>query len=519
MNKTLILAAGTLLGLAAGYLLFGSDAILEADGSGDAAPAVEKGKGEPLFYRNPMNPAITSPVPARDHMGMEYIPVYAEDAAEEREPVGTVKIDPVVRQNIGLRTALAERKALSRTIRAPGRVTWDEQKLVRLHPRVEGWIDEIYIDKTGQLVSYDDILLNIYSPKLVATQQEYLLALKNFEALKDSPFEDIREGARRLVASARERLTLLNVPEHQIVELEASRQIKEGLHIHAPAAGTLLEVGVRQGQYVTPSTQLYLIADLSSVWVYADIYDYELPWVTEGDRVEMTLASVPGRRFEGRLNYVLPYAESKTRTTRVRLVFDNPDRLLRPEMFAEVTIFAAERPDQVVVPAEAVVRSGDYSQVFVVNDAGNFEPRRITTGVESRGEVAIAAGLEAGERVVVSAQFLVDSESSLRAATARMTEPDDGMEAMDHSTMDHGGTDHRGMDHGRMDHSTMEHGADPEMDHSQMDHSTMDHGGMDHSQMDHSTMGHDGMDHSQMDHSTMEHGAVSPGSHEEMNHD
>jgi Cu(I)/Ag(I) efflux system membrane fusion protein len=408
-------------------------------------------------------------------------------------------------------------------------VTWDEQKLVRLHPRVEGWIDEIYIDKTGQLVSYDDILLNIYSPKLVATQQEYLLALKNFEALKDSPFEDIREGARRLVASARERLTLLNVPEHQIVELEASRQIKEGLHIHAPAAGTLLEVGVRQGQYVTPATQLYLIADLSSVWVYADIYEYELPWVAEGDRVEMTLASAPGRSFEGTLNYILPYAESKTRTTRVRLVFDNPDRLLRPEMFADVTIFAAEKPGQVVVPAEAVVRSGDYSQVFVVNDGGNFEPRRVTTGVESRGEVAIAAGLEAGERVVVSAQFLVDSESSLRAATARMTEPDDGMEAMDHSTMEHGAdpemdhsqmdhstTDHGGMDHSQMDHSTMDHGG---MDHGQMDHSTMDHGGMDHSQMDHSTKDHGGMDHSQMDHSTMDHGAMSPGSHEEMNHD
>ena len=498
MNRTLMLVVGVLAGLVAGYFLFGSDSILQAEGPVDAEQAAEKDKDEPLYYRNPMNPAITSPVPAKDHMGMDYIPVYAEDAAGARGPVGTVKIDPVIRQNIGLRTTVAERKAMSRAIRAPGRVTYDEQKLVRLHPKVEGWIDEIYIDKTGEQVRYDDILLNIYSPKLVATQQEYLLALKNFEALKESPIAEIRDGASALVTSARERLTLLDVPEHQIVELEQSREIKEGLHIHAPAGGTLLEVGVRQGQFVTPATRLYLIADLSTVWVYADIYEYELPWIAQGDRIVMTLASVPGHSFEGTLNYILPYAESKTRTTKVRLVFENPDGVLRPEMFAEVTIFAAEKPDQVVVPADAVIRSGDYSQVFVVNEAGNFEPRRVTLGVESRGEIAIASGLEAGERVVVSAQFLVDSESSLRAASARMMEPgNDGIEGMDHSTMDHS----------RMDHSTMDHGDDQGVDDSRMDHSTMDHSG------------DQGMDHSRMDHSTMDHGAREPDSHKDMHHD
>jgi Cu(I)/Ag(I) efflux system membrane fusion protein len=454
------------LGLAAGYVLFGGESAAPV-ATGEAPAAASN---EPLYYRNPMNPAITSPVPAKDHMGMDYIPVYAED---EAGPVGTVKIDPVVRHNIGLRTTVAERKSMSRAIRTPGRVTYDEQKLVRLHPKVEGWIQSIYIDKTGQPVEYDDILLSIYSPKLVSTQQEYLLALKNFEALKDSPFDDIREGARTLAASARERLVLLDVPHHQIVELEESREIKEGLHIHAPAGGTLLEVGARQGQYVTPATQLYLIADLSRVWVYADIYEYELPWISEGDRVEMTLASVPGRSFVGSLDYLFPYAESKTRTTKVRLIFDNPDRVLRPETFADVTIFAAEKPNQVVVPSEAVVRSGDYNQVFVVNSAGNFEPRRVELGVESQGEVAIVEGLAAGERVVISAQFLVDSESSLRAATARMTEPDNG--EMDHGDMDHSTMDPGNMDHGEMDHSTMDHG---EMDHSEMDHSQ--HGAHEH---------------------------------------
>lgn len=433
MNKSLTIAiVCLLLGVAAGYLLFGGQAPRDSATPGVAVPGESGQGGEPLFYRNPMNPDITSSTPAKDHMGMDYIPVYAE-RDRGSAPVGTVSIDPMVRHNIGLRTALAELRSMSRAIRTPGRVTYDEERMLRLHPKVEGWIQEIYIDKTGQPVEDDDILLSIYSPKLVATQQEYLLALKNFETLGDSPFEDIRDGASSLVSSGRERLALLDVPEHQIVELEQSRQIKEGLHIHTPAGGTILEVGARQGQYVTPATRLYLIADLSTVWVYADIYEYELPWVSEGDGVVMTLASVPGRTFEGTLDYIFPYAESETRTTKVRLVFDNPDRALRPEMFADVTIFAAEKPDQVVVPAEAVVRSGDYNQVFVVNDDGNFEPRRVSLGVESQGSVAIASGLDAGDRVVVSAQFLVDSESSLRAATARMSDPD----REDHEAMNH----------------------------------------------------------------------------------
>jgi Cu(I)/Ag(I) efflux system membrane fusion protein len=421
---------------------------LGRDESSEDPKTTSAGSSEPLFYRNPMNPAITSPVPAKDHMGMDYIPVYADDRSG---PVGTVSIDPVVRNNIGLRTATAEHKTMSRTIRTLGRVDYDEEKLVRLHPKVEGWIQEIYIDKTGQPVVDDDILLSIYSPKLVATQQEYLLALKNYETLIDSNFEDIREGARALVESSRERLVLLDVPEHQIHELEASRETMEGLHIHAPAGGTVLEVGARQGQYVTPSSELYLIADLSRVWVYVDIYDYELPWVAEGDRVAMTLASVPGRTFSGELAYIFPYAESRTRATRVRLVFDNPDRLLRPEMFAEVTIHAEEQPGQLVVPAEAVVRSGDYNQVFVMTGGGNFEPRRVQLGIESQGEVAINEGLKMGEQVVVSAQFLVDSESKLREATAKMTEREDPHAPQDkplsHEGMDHGAMGHEGMNH------------------------------------------------------------------------
>jgi Cu(I)/Ag(I) efflux system membrane fusion protein len=416
MNKGTVLLGvlGVSSGLLAGYALF-------AERSNEVM-SVEQEMAKPLFYRNPMNPEVTSPVPAKGSMGMDYIPVYA-DETQGANP-GTVVIDPTIQANIGLRTATAKRKAMSRTIRAVGRVDYDEEKLVRLHPKVEGWIRDMHIGKTGQPVENDDILLTIYSPKLVATQQEYLLSLENLEALKDSPFTDIRSGAHALADSSRYRLSLLDVPEHQIVELEQSRVIKEGLHIHAPAGGTVLNIGARQGQFVQPSTELYLIADLSTVWVYADIYDYELPWVREGDSVEMTLASVPGRIFRGAVAYIYPYAEAKTRTTKVRLIFKNPDRELRPQMLADVLIKAAEQPAQIVVPAEAVVRSGDYDQIFVVTSSGGLEPRKVILGIESSGEVSIVSGVSAGERVVVSAQFLVDSESKLREATAKMLNPE-----------------------------------------------------------------------------------------------
>lgn len=375
-----------------------------------------------LFYRNSMNPEVTSPTPAKDTMGMDYVPVYAEEDASG--PPGTVKINPVVQNNIGLRTATAESRSMSRSIRAVGRVDYDEQAIVRLHPKVEGWIERIRVDKTGQPVAQGEVLLDIYAPKLVSTQQEYLLALNNFEALKNSPFEDIRQGASALVRSSKARLRLLDVPAIQIKELEKTKIVKDTLPITAPADGTVLHIGARQGQFVMPGTELYQIVDLSTVWVYADIYEYELPWVRQGDAVEMTLTSLPGEVMKGTVAYIYPYSESKTRTTKVRLVFDNSNLSLRPDMLAEVTIHAQEMPDLVVVPAEAIVRSGEYNQIFVMKEEGVFEPRKVILGVESGGSVAVLDGLKAGERVVVSAQFLIDSESKLREATAKMVSPD-----------------------------------------------------------------------------------------------
>jgi Cu(I)/Ag(I) efflux system membrane fusion protein len=254
----------------------------------------------------------------------------------------------------------------------------------------------------------------------VSSQQEYLLALNNLDVLKESAYEEIRQGAKELVSSSRERLEMLDVPEHQIRELERSRKVKKYLHIHSPFDGVIINIGAREGQYVTPATELYKIADLSRVWVIADVYENEVSWIQAGDPVDMKLAAIPGRVFSGRVGYIYPYAEAKTRTIKVRLEFDNPDLLLKPDMFADVTIHAQRKVDAIVIPAEAVVRSGERDQVFVVREPGKFEPRDVTLGVSARGLVQVIEGVSAGETVVTSSQFLIDSESKLREATAKM---------------------------------------------------------------------------------------------------
>ncbi len=391
----------------------------------DYIPVYEDEKPKILFYRNPMNPAVTSPVPAKDNMGMDYVPVYENNDNTPSKVTGSVKIDAVTIQNIGVRTTLAKNSQLSHIVHAVGRVAYDEEHIVRLHPKTEGWIETLHVDKTGEKVGSHQQLLSIYSPQLVASQQEYILALDNQKILAKSPIAEIRNGAEALAESSLERLKLLDVPGHQLHELTRSHTIKKSLHIHSPTDGIVINIGAREGQYVTPETELYMIANLSTVWVYADIYEHELPWVKVDDVVEIRLAGVPDRVFKGRLAFIYPYAEAKTRTIKVRLVFDNTERLLKPDMFADVTIYADKQLDAVVIPVEAVVRSGEKTQVFVVRDAGKFEPREITTGLSSDDNVTVLKGLKAGEEVVTSAQFMIDSESKLREATEKMIEPID----------------------------------------------------------------------------------------------
>ncbi|WP_299078846.1 efflux RND transporter periplasmic adaptor subunit [uncultured Paraglaciecola sp.] len=427
MNKSLIINAVLVLviGISGGYWYASHIQPSITKSQRDNGQTVHSDKiKEPLFYRSPMNPSATSLVPAKDSMGMDYVPVYGDDDTDaDSPPLGTVSVDPVTEQNMGVRTAIVKKDILSHIVRAVGRVDYDEERIVRLHPKVEGWIETMRVDKTGEKVKRNQDLLSIYSPQLVVSQQEYILALNSLNALEQSPIEDIRRGAEELVSSSRKRLRLLDVPEHQLRHLTQDHNIHESLHIHSPTSGIVVNIGAREGQYVTPATEIYMIADLSTVWVYADIYENELSWVKQGDLVEMHLAGIPGRIFRGHLAFIYPYAEAKTRTIKVRLEFDNAELLLKPEMFAEVSIYAGQQTSALVIPSEAIIRSGTRDKVFVVRSAGKFEPRTITTGIASDGKVIVLEGLEEDEEIVISSQFLIDSESSLREATTKMMNP------------------------------------------------------------------------------------------------
>jgi len=300
------------------------------------------------------------------------------------------------------------------------------------------------------------MLLSIYSPQLVATQEEYLLALDNVDKLKNSPFADVREGAESLLNSSRERLQLLDVPEHQIEQLTSSRTVMKGMHIHSPFDGIVMNIGAREGQRLTPEKELYMIADLTRVWVVVDLYEDDLPWVRIGDKARMEVAGVPGRTFTGKVAFIYPYLEAKTRTIKIRIEFDNSDLALKPDMFANVDVLASRQVDALTVPAESIVRTGTQEQVFVQRAPGQFEPRKVTVGISANGKVQVVNGLEEGELVVTSSQFLIDSESKLKEATAKMMEitqhqtdePAMDMPATDNSQAD--SVDNKQHDHGSM---------------------------------------------------------------------
>lgn len=250
---------------------------------------------------------------------MKYIPVYADDQNDDQNMVaGTVSIDPVTTQNIGVRTAIAKRTTLSRQVRSIGRITFDEQRVARFHSKIDGWIEELFIEKTGDRVKKDTMLLSIYSPQLVASEEEYILALTNADTLKESPFKDIRNSAESLVRSSRERLELLDVPAHQLREIERTRKVIKRLHIHSPFDGTVMKIGAREGQRVTPETELYMIADLSRLWVIVDLYEDDMPWVKEGDMARCVSPAFRVRHSKARS----PISTPTLRQKRVRSKFD-----------------------------------------------------------------------------------------------------------------------------------------------------------------------------------------------------
>lgn len=334
------------------------------------------------------------------------------DAAPAR---AEITIDPRRQQLIGVRTAPVERRTLTATVRTVGLVRYDETRLTDVNLKVEGWIRDLYVDTTGALVRVGQPLFTLYSPELVTTQNEYLLALTTREQVQPSQLADAREHAERLVQSAKQRLSLWDLPADQFEKLESSRQAQTAIVFRSPATGYVIEKHALEGQHVTPGQSLYKLADLSTVWVEADLYEQELPRVRVGAPAMVTLDAYPGERFNGTVTFVYPYVGEQTRTVKVRFAFPNRDARLKPGMYANVEL-PTSTGRSLVVPTNALLDSGTEQVVFVAQGDGYFEPRRVTVGQRLDGAVEIVEGLNEGESVATGAAFFLDSESQLRSS-------------------------------------------------------------------------------------------------------
>ena len=343
-------------------------------------------------------------------------------------PDSAFRISPEKQQLIGVQYDTVEYMDISKSIRAVGRAAYDETKIARINPKVEGWIENVYVDFIGKLVQKGQPLLSIYSPDLVQTQEEYLLAIKGRKELGESPFAQAVNFSESLVQSARRRLELWDINEDQIKQLEKRGTPSRTMTLNAPASGFVMTRNAFPRQRVMPDTELYQLADLSNIWIVADLYEFEAADVKLGQPATVTLSSYPGRKFSGKITYIYPQVDNTTRTLKVRVELANKDFALKPDMFADVILRIAYGT-KLVVPHEAVMDSGLEQLVFVAHEGGYFEPRKVQVGAQVDEKYVVLAGLRAGERVVTSGNFLIDSESKLKSATGGM-----GMPGMDHGS-------------------------------------------------------------------------------------
>ena len=374
-----------------------------------------------LHYRSPMDPSITSPVPAKDSMGMDYVPVYAEEqAASTADGVpgrAVVEISPQGLRLAGVRTEPATRESFARTIRAVGTVAADETRVRHVHTKIAGWVEKLYVNFTGQLVRKGEPILSIYSQELVASQEEYLKARETARRFSTSDLAEVRQGGEDLVQAARRRLELFDVPAAFIAELERTGAVRRAVTLDAPVSGYVTMKETFEGQQVDPAMELFTIADLSHVWLEADFYEYEARILQLGEEAVISLPYDAGTRLVGRVAYINPTLSTDTRTLKVRFEFPNPGLALKPGMYADVEL-STRAVEGVVVPDSAVMDTGERQIVFVAKGAGVFEPREVKVGSRSGGRAQVLSGVAAGEQVVTGANFLIDSESRLRAALA-----------------------------------------------------------------------------------------------------
>ena len=430
----------------------------------------DEGGREVAFWQAPMNPGYTSDKPGKSPMGMDLVPVYKDELpgqegsqaqkesvagvdyyytcgmhpnVHELEPgncpicgmklvkknvsvsgsSGQVSIDPVTAQNMGIQSFGVKTMKLTRTVRAVGTITYDERLVSSVTTKISGWAEKLYVDFTGQDVKKGDPLIEIYSPELVSTQEEYLEALDYAEQYGKTSFSEAIDQSRQLLKSTRSRLKLWDISDEQIEELERTKKVKKTMTLYSPINGIVTHKLLNVGDKVMPNMPIYEISDITKVWVNADVYEYELPWLKTGQEAIMTLSYLPGKEFVGKISFIYPYVEVKTRTVKVRFEFPNKNLELKPDMYANVRLNSVMEKPGIVVPVSAVILSGERSIVILELGGGKFEPREVTLGMQTGDYYSILRGLHGNEKVIISAQFLIDSESRLREAQMKMYNP------------------------------------------------------------------------------------------------
>ena len=368
----------------------------------------EKKEKKVLYWVAPMDANYRREEPGKSPMGMDLVPVY-----DDGEDGITVRISPAVENNMGVRTAKVLKDKLWRRIDTVGYVDFDENKISHIHLRTKGWIEKLLIKSEGERVKKGQLLFEVYSPELVNAQEEYLQAL--------------RSGHKGLASASRERLEALGISKEQIKYLYSKRRASQFVKIFAKQDGIVAKLNVREGMFVMPQKEVMSLADLSSVWILAEVFESQAAWVKQGQSAEVKLSYLPGREWEGEVEYIYPSLDPKTRTLRVRLRFENSDEALKPNMFADVTIYGGAKREVMIVPREALIRTGNDARVIVSIGNGRFQPRDVIAGIESGEFVEIIKGLNVGDNIVTSGQFLIDSEASLKASIARMSSANDSM--------------------------------------------------------------------------------------------
>jgi Cu(I)/Ag(I) efflux system membrane fusion protein len=370
-------------------------------------PTTASAQPLPLYWVAPMDPNYQRDKPGQSPMGMDLIPVYANDSQTIDEGPGTIKINPSVINNIGVRTEKVQRAQLQNEIKTVGYVNYNQDKLVHIHPRVKGWIEQLNITSVGDVVEKNQAIYSLYSPELVNAQEEFVLALDRKN--------------KRLINAAKNRLMALQIPEQAIERLEREKKVQQKITFYAPQSGVVENLAIREGFYVQPGTTLFSIGDLSEVWVEAQILERQAGFVYQGDSVTMSLDFLPGQTWRGEVDYIYPTLDESTRTMKVRLRFNNENLTLKPNMFAQVIIHTKPLPARIVIAKEALIRTGTQDRVVLALGDGQFKSIAVDAGRSDNSHVEILSGLTTDDTIVISAQFLLDSESSKTSDFRRMS--------------------------------------------------------------------------------------------------